>query len=400
MDDADRLIGAFCQSTADGLQLLAAERHLAEARTGLGETPLHYLAVENHLDAVRALVEFGADVNTLNDFGATPLSDAGSLGHSEIVKYLLSVGAKLAVEGQDEPTIVRAASSGSLETVQLLLDAGAEVDATNDLDETALHIAASKDDVELIGLLVGAGADLNARTDFDKTPLMAAQWADANLAAEKLTFLTNRTSISYIENDFDIALLDHDLWYGAEEVGVISYWSGESALTKHRFRTRLLWSDEALYVRFFANRRGPLNVNDEPDLRQKTAGLWERDVCEIFIAPDQNVRNKYFEFEIAPTGEWLDLGIEIVDSKRLTDWDYVSGMGSSARIEDEKIVMAMKIPWKAFGRKPEVGDIWLGNLFRCVGREPDRGYLAWRPTMTEKPNFHVPERFGQLIFDN
>lgn len=397
MDDAYRLIAAFCQSTADGLGLLAAEPHLALARTGLDETPLHYLAVENQLEAVQILVKSGADVNTLNHCGATPLADAASLGHAKLVKYLLSHGAKLAVDGQDEPTIIRAASSGSLETVQLLLDAGADVNLRGDLEETALHIAAEKDNLELVRLLVRSGADLNSRA-FDKTPLIAANWAGATLAAEELTSLATRAFISYINSDFDVAELDHDLWCSAEEVSVISYWSGQTALTKHRFRVWLLWSEEALYVRFYANQRGPLNINEVPDLTKKTVGLWERDVCEIFLAPDRNSRDKYFEFEIAPTGEWLDLAIEIQNSDRSTVWDYDSGMGSSARIEDEKVTMAVKIPWRAFGRTPNVGDIWFGNLFRCVGTGETRSYLAWRPTMTEVPNFHVPSKFGEFEF--
>jgi alpha-galactosidase len=58
----------------------------------------------------------------------------------------------------------------------------------------------------------------------------------------------------------------------------------------------------------------------------------------------------------------------------------------------------MQIPWEAFSRKPQPGDVWLGNIFRCVGESENRGYLAWRPTMTERPNFHVPEAFGQFVF--
>jgi hypothetical protein len=60
--------------------------------------------------------------------------------------------------------------------------------------------------------------------------------------------------------------------------------------------------------------------------------------------------------------------------------------------------MALKVPWSAFGRKPRPGDVWLGNLFRCVGKDPNRGYLAWSPTLTKVPNFHVPERFGEFVF--
>jgi hypothetical protein len=60
--------------------------------------------------------------------------------------------------------------------------------------------------------------------------------------------------------------------------------------------------------------------------------------------------------------------------------------------------MAFKIPWKAFGGKPATGDVWLGNLYRAVGTGDTRGYLAWSPTMTKDPQFHVPEKFGEFVF--
>src|SRR5206468_4402793 len=124
-----------------------------------------------------------------------------------------------------------------------------------------------------------------------------------------------------------------------------------------------------------------------------------RDVCEIFIAPDKDEPNKYFEFEIAPTGEWVDLSIVMSGAERQTDWTYKSGMKSSAQIEPDQIIMAIQIPWKAFGSRPQARDIWVGNLFRCVGSGPTRGYLAWQPTNTPRPDFHVPRRFGELYFD-
>jgi hypothetical protein len=73
-------------------------------------------------------------------------------------------------------------------------------------------------------------------------------------------------------------------------------------------------------------------------------------------------------------------------------------MESAARIETGKVSMAIKIQWKAFGKTPKVNDVWKGNLFRCVGSGETRGYLAWSPTETETPNFHVPEAFGEFEF--
>lgn len=184
----------------------------------------------------------------------------------------------------------------------------------------------------------------------------------------------------------------------AREVSVKTYWSGEVAPIGRQFTARLLWSDTALYVRFEANQTEPLVVSEKAEITKKVRGLWDRDVCEIFIAPDRSRPRKYFEFEIAPNGEWIDLGIDLTSGERVTNWEYRSAMASAAKIETERIVMAMKIPWDAFGRKPKPSDVWLGNIFRCVGASETRGYLAWQPTMTERPNFHVPERFGEFVF--
>jgi len=209
---------------------------------------------------------------------------------------------------------------------------------------------------------------------------------------------TAKLNIKHIATDFDVKELDSGNWRKADSVKVGRYWSAETAPAGRQFSARLLWSATAMYVRFEATQSEPLVVSEKPDLSKKTLKLWDRDVCEIFIAPDKSQRNKYFEFEIAPTGEWIDLGIEVTPTERKTDWEYRSEMTSAARIDKGKIVMAIKIPFKSLGNTPKVGDVWLGNLFRCVGKDPTRGYLAWQPTKTETPNFHVPEVFGEFRF--
>jgi ankyrin repeat protein len=176
MDEAaNRILQAFFTSVDDGLSLLATEPDLLNARTGLGETPLHYLAVENQIEAIKALVEKkGADVNTLNDFGCSPISDAARLGYVDLVKYLLSVGAKLQLPQQKELVLHGAVRSGSVEMVKFILSAGAAVNDVESLGETALHVAAEDDHVEIVQLLLEAGADPTAKRIFDETPLDVA----------------------------------------------------------------------------------------------------------------------------------------------------------------------------------------------------------------------------------
>ena len=198
--------------------------------------------------------------------------------------------------------------------------------------------------------------------------------------------------------DFPITNLTNANWAKAAEISIKKYWSGEIAPIGRHFKTRLLWSNTALYVRFEASQNEPLVISETPNLTSKTNGLWERDVCEIFLAPNPKEFRKYFEFEVAPTGEWIDLEIHQMPNQRETNFAYESGMQTAAKIEKDKIWMVFKVEWKAFGKTPKAGEIWKGNIFRCVGSGETRGYLAWQPTETEKPNFHVPDRFGEFEF--
>ena len=65
-------------------EMLDAEPFLIDARTGIGETPLHYLAVEDHLEGVRFLHQRGASLDVANDFEETPLKEALSLGKRQL----------------------------------------------------------------------------------------------------------------------------------------------------------------------------------------------------------------------------------------------------------------------------------------------------------------------------
>ena len=187
-------------------------------------------------------------------------------------------------------------------------------------------------------------------------------------------------------------------WSRARAVRLTRYWSGEEAPEGRRAEARAVWDDEALAVRFDCRQAEPLVVSPAPRLDRKTVGLWERDVCELFITPEAGEVTRYFEFEVAPTGEWLDLALALGPEGRETDWDFRSGMTAAARVREGSLTLGMRVPWGALGGAPRPGDRWRCNLFRCVGREPARGYLAWRPTHTPEPGFHVPEKFGWMVF--
>ena len=203
----------------------------------------------------------------------------------------------------------------------------------------------------------------------------------------------------YIGEPVDAGDFASDVWERCEPVTIAHLWSGAPAPVERQAEVRVCWSNEALHVRFVCDQHEPLVVSAEPQIERKTLGLWDRDVCEIFVAPDPATPERYFEFEGAPTGEWVDLGIVVTPEGRETDWEYRSGMKAAAGVSEGRVEIGIVIPWSASIPKPNRGDLWLVNLFRCVGPEaPDR-YLAWRPTHTPEPAFHVPEAFGPLRFN-
>ena len=203
----------------------------------------------------------------------------------------------------------------------------------------------------------------------------------------------------YTPNDLSSADLDHKDWDRAKAIPITRYWSGNPAPVDRHAEARILWSDRSLSLRFVCRQTEPLIVSSNPQIETKTLGLWDRDVCEVFLAPNPKQPNRYFEFEAAPTGEWVDLAVDVKPSQRETEWDFDSGMSATARIGKGEIIIAMRIPWGDRIHKPQRGERWRVNLFRCVGSSEDRGYLAWQPTHTEQPNFHIPEVFGWLVFD-
>ena len=74
-------------------KLVAEHPEVLNLRTGLGETALHYLAVENYANAVQLLVDLGADINVRNNFGKSPLQEAIQVGATQTIAVLRRAGA-------------------------------------------------------------------------------------------------------------------------------------------------------------------------------------------------------------------------------------------------------------------------------------------------------------------
>lgn len=128
----------------------------------LGNTALMLAIDGGHVEVVRQLLEDTADtdVNIAGAVGFTPLMLAAADGNNAIVQLLLeSPDTEVNKRGTGELTaLMYAAEEGHADVVAQLIDAGAELDATNDMGKTALMIAAARGHNDIVEMLVEAGA--------------------------------------------------------------------------------------------------------------------------------------------------------------------------------------------------------------------------------------------------
>jgi ankyrin repeat protein len=175
---------AFCLGLAWGAEdpfaairenrLAALDGAGVAARDRRDNTPLIYAAAFGSVDAVRRLVERGADVNARNAFGATALVYAA--GNEAKVRVLLAHGADVNARTRQgrTPLMIAAACDGCSAVVSLLLEKGADAKAKDTGGSTALELAASAGDSASVRLLLAAGADARSVSQSGMTPLAGA----------------------------------------------------------------------------------------------------------------------------------------------------------------------------------------------------------------------------------
>lgn len=121
----------------------------------------------NHVDAARVLLEAGADPNRYDAISDTAFLYAGAEGLTDILRLTIEHGADVALTNRYGGTaLIPASEHAHVDNVRLLIEAGVEVDHINNLGWTALHEAivlgtGSPEHVQTVTLLLAAGADPN-----------------------------------------------------------------------------------------------------------------------------------------------------------------------------------------------------------------------------------------------
>ncbi len=186
---------------------------------------------------------------------------------------------------------------------------------------------------------------------------------------------------------------DDAAWATVKPVSWTTDWSGED--TGITTRARFLWSKDALHALFELEGAG-LNTDTSKPVDVEREKLWAEDCVELFLDVTPASKASYHEIEVGPFGHFLDLAVD--QKKGDTSWSGDLQIGTTRDPAKQRATLELSI------RAPEIvkalvpgARLPLG-LYRMEGKDPRR-YLAWSPTRTAKPNFHVPEAFGALVID-
>lgn len=135
-----------------------------------------------------------------------------------------------------------------------------------------------------------------------------------------------------------------------------------------------LWSNTHLYFAF-SSKYTELYTYTGEDVAQERFELWDRDVVEIFINPFPDTMNRYFEFEVAPNNQWVDLAIDL-ERDPFYDMSWNSGFDHATSIDELNGIWycELRIPLASLGvAQIDPGAEWRINLYRCDGsRDPTR----------------------------
>ena len=131
-----------------------------------GATALHWASYWDNVETAALLIRAGADVNAANDLGATPLWIASLNGSTDMVRSLLEAGGEPnAALLSGESPVMTASRTGNPQVVERLLASGADPNARAVRGQTALMWAASQRHSDVVGVLLEYGADVHARSE-------------------------------------------------------------------------------------------------------------------------------------------------------------------------------------------------------------------------------------------
>ena len=173
------LHAAILLEDVESLSSLVTDTKLLNYPDIFGWTPLHLSAYLGFEEEVAALLVAGADSKIVDAAGHMPIDLAGKEGFSAVVRLLERT---TYITAQDRETaLLKAAASGNLELVEVLIDSGTDIECVDYRGRTSLLLAVWGGQYTTSVFLLDHGADIYVKDDYGNSPLqMVDTWHSRN----------------------------------------------------------------------------------------------------------------------------------------------------------------------------------------------------------------------------
>ncbi|WP_430538244.1 ankyrin repeat domain-containing protein [Cytobacillus oceanisediminis] len=182
MDMSESLLQAAERRETETIKRLIEEGADINKKDSDGRTAAMIAAYNNDVETAKVLIKAGADVNIQDNMKNNPFLYAGAEGYVEILKLTIEAGADPAIMNRYGGTaLIPASEHGHIDAIkELLTKTDIDVNHVNDLGWTALLEAIILNDGNVIQqqtvqLLIDGGADVNIPDGNNVTPLQHAR---------------------------------------------------------------------------------------------------------------------------------------------------------------------------------------------------------------------------------
>lgn len=224
-----------------------------------------------------------------------------------------------------------------------------------------------------------------------------------NRITEKPVYQVNR-----LEGEILIdGVWDKPIWENVPTVEITHYMGNKPQFLPSTF-AKLLYDDENIYGIFL--------VKDKfvHCLVQETNGHVSGDSCvEFFFSPDESKPLFYFNLEINCGGVPLMQYVTVprkeyvfIDEAEIGKVEIAHSLPQKVFpeiVEDITWTIEFKLPFKILKQyagisHPESGVKWKANFYKTASTTRNPHYLTWSHVDQPKPDFHLPQYFGTLVF--
>lgn len=202
-----------------------------DVRDFSGFTSLHLAVAWKRHDVLEALIKNGADINARSMYGS-PLITAAGTGDLIALEILLNAGARTEPFSKGPNPMSTAIANSQWDVIPILLAHGASTEVREIDGETALILGAEAGKFKIVKMLVNAGADIQATANDGRSALHTAA---ASNSQDILIFLESKGAVASIAGGSDIAIVSTAKLY--EIKGKLASVAGDNQLATEFYKT-------------------------------------------------------------------------------------------------------------------------------------------------------------------